>query len=515
MAISHHPDASLFVQSYSIRVHRVTSHSPTPVIRSPPCLAWLFLRCQQRSEPAADERGNRTTANAGPVSDNTAASTIEGQQDDDQNHPRDTRDVDGGDNLSRKHGKANDDDESRQGGGGDTDNRDGAAISRVGTNEGSNSNRMAQFETGSGVTRGSITEEFQSKNGGNGEGSAGYSGRPGVAPKRQENGNIDVGDINVSRGETQIIDRVGSRNGADERAAGGNHKHSPSNILSTAYGTPTSAHSSATAGPSEAVAAAGYGGDMDGVAHGDIDGFQASSAHVASNDLTDNARHIGDGETPYGEVDDVLRERDGTNHGVAPIDHGRRQSVGGYDAVGGGAHKGDIGSEQGKTALISAVDHQRDDDGSRGHGDHNGSEHALTAPAGVKQESTANHAMNGVTDVLDASIGAREPSRTSRSTSDSLQNSDTTLVKPGDTKYGGLNAVVSIGDGRSRPMQSEDTAERNGEADGEAEGTAVVHGDPGGRRKVSFDVGGPDASPTPTRPSVRRPQVSMALFCTA
>lgn len=429
---------------------------------------------------------------------------IECQQEvDSHNHPRGTRDVDMGDNFSRKRGEVDVVDESgrTRSGGGDTENRDSAGIPRVDKNDG---NRVAQLETGSEGVRGSITEEFQDKHGSGGARSSGYPGNAGLGAKGELPGNTDAGDTILPHGEAQSAD------------PGGDREHSPSNTLGTAYGGATSIHSAAAVGPSEGVAVAQYGDDMGGVTRGDTDGgVQASPGLVATNNLTDTAQYAGAGETRHGEpgtTGGLPRERNGSSDGTAPIDHRRRQSAGdSYDAAVGGAHQADAGNEQRNDGALISPEHGGD--GGGGHDDRSGgSEHAPDAPAGVvEQGSTANHAINNVAGIPDARLRAGSPSQTRRPTPDSGQHSDMTLVKPpGDTKYGGPSAVVSIGDGKSRPMQSEDRAGMNGGADGgEAGGAPVEHGGPGGRKKVSFDVGGPDASSTPARPSSSMPpQVS-------
>ena len=473
---------------HATRVIRPSSHA----------LRAFFLRCQQRSDTTADERGHEQAASVDLVSD----------------AERGTRDVGMGDNSSRKHGEANGDDgRRRRDGGGDTDNRDNAGIPRVDSIEDSNSNRVERLETGKWGTRGSITEESQHQKGSDGGGSSGYAVNAGLGAKGGLTGNFDDGDTMLTHGETQSADHAGPRNDASERAAAGDHERSPSSTLGIAYGSDANMRSTATAVPSEGVAVAGYGDGVGGVTPGDTDGVQGSPGYVASSNLTDSAQHAGAGETLYGEpgnTDTVPRERDGANNGTAPIDHGRRKTAGGYDdGAGGGARQGDAGRNQRNTALVSP---ERDGDGGGGQDDHRGSEHAPTAPAGfVEQESTTNRTTNDAIGVLDESIGVGAPSQTRRPTLDSGQNSDTSLEKKtGDTKYGGPSVVVDIGDGKSRPVQSEDGAETDdGGADGAVVGTSVENGDPGGRRKVSFDVGGLDASSSPARPSSSLPpQVS-------
>lgn len=414
---------------------------------------------------------------------------------------------------SRKRGEADGDDgRRRRDSDGDTGNRDTAGIPRADKNE--DSSRVAQRETGDGGTRRSITVEFQHQNGSDGGEYSGPSGNAGFGAKGGVNGNFDAGDTILTHGETQSAHHAGPRNDASERAAAGDHKLSSRSTLGVAYTSDTSMRSTATAVPSEGVAVAEYGDGVGGVTRGDTHGVQGSPAYVANNNLTESAQHAGAGEMRYGEHDNtdaVPWERDGANNGTAPIDHGGRPTAGGYDdTAGGGAHQGDVGRNQRNTALVSP---ERECDGGGEHNDRRDSDHAPTAPAGVvEQGSKTNRATDDATGVLDASIGAGAPSQTRRPKFDSGQNSDTSLeIYPGDTKYGGPSAVVSISDGESRPVQSEDgEGTKNGGADGVPVGTSVDNGDPGGRRKVSFDVGGLDSSSPPARPSSSLPpQVSM------
>ena len=383
-------------------------------------------------------------------------------------------------NSSSKRGEVGDDNKSGKGGRSDADNRDSAGTPRV-EHEDNHSGGIVKTEVESGEVPGDgVPAELKDIEGSGGEGSAGYARNAGLASRRQEHGDIGADDMNVTvtrDGETQSTDGAGSGNSGDGRPAGGEHEHSPSSAWGVGDGKATSAQSAAAAGVSEGVAAvAGYSGDMNRVMRGGIDDVQESSVNVTNEDVTENTRHIGTGATPYGgagNTNGVLRESGDADNDTAPIDPGSGKHAG----VGGTSGRGDTGDEQPTAAQtsperVAAAEHQRDGDGVGGRGNRHGGELAPTL------------------------------AKMSKRTSDSGQNSESVSVKPGGPEHGGSSAIASIADREPRQTQSEDNAERKRGDVEEAGGTAVEPGDSGWRKRVSFDVEGPGASSTPTRPSL-------------